>query len=223
MSGSIKKIASPIKKVAGDVGGILTSRIDTSPYEDLLSYYENYDTSLADNTLKNLGTAAQDVSSNLTDYVTSVLGSDTARQDAQNAVFNSYQSLLEPEYERQSADLNSKLLNQGLTIGSEAYQRAMNDLSQKQNLALNQAAYKAVTEGNNVFNQSFEQALENAKLNNDVRKNQLAEGYKYLENAPTGLSIRERMFDKQKALAEANTANEQAEMEALMSLMGLVI
>lgn len=223
MSGSIKKITNPIVSAVGNAGQILASRIDTSPYEELISYYQNYDTSLADNTMKNLGTAAQNISGNLTDYITSIDGSDAARNEAQNAVFSSYQSLLEPEHERQTADLNARLLNQGLTVGSEAYQRAMNDLNQKQNLALNQAAYKAVTEGNDAFNQSFSQALQNAQLNNTARKNQLAEAYGYMDKATTGLDIYEKMFAAQNGLSAVNSANEQKDVQALLSLMGMVV
>ena len=217
MSGSMKKIISPIT----EAGGLLATKVDTSPYEDMISYYANYDTSLSDNTLKNLGTTAQDLSANLTDYITSVNGSDVAREEAQNAVFNSYQSLLEPTHQTQMNDLNSKLLNQGLTIGSEAYQRAINDLTQQQNLAMNQAAYKAVTEGNNAFNQTFNQALENAKLNNEARENQLAESYKYIDHAPSSLDIREKMHGHQKAVSEINAMNEQAEIQALLALIGM--
>ncbi|MBO7244443.1 MAG: hypothetical protein J6V53_04090 [Alphaproteobacteria bacterium] len=223
MSGFIKKITNPIVSAVGNAGQILASRIDTSPYEELISYYQNYDTSLADNTMKNLGTAAQNISGNLTDYITSIDGSDAARNEAQNAVFSSYQSLLEPEHERQTADLNARLLNQGLTVGSEAYQRAMNDLNQKQNLALNQAAYKAVTEGNDAFNQSFSQALQNAQLNNTARKNQLAEAYGYMDKATTGLDIYEKMFAAQNGLSAVNSANEQKDVQALLSLMGMVV
>ena len=219
MSGSMKKIISPIT----EAGGLLATKVDTSPYEDMISYYANYDTSLSDNTLKNLGTEAQDLSANLTDYITSVNGSDAAREETQNAIFNSYQSLLEPTHQTKMNDLSSKLLNQGLTIGSEAYQRAINDLTQQQNLAMNQAAYKAVTEGNNAFNQTFNQALENAKLNNAVRNNQLAESYKYVGTAPSSLDIREKMHGHQKAVAEINTMNEQAEVQALLALMGMLV
>ena len=217
MSGSMKKIISPIT----EAGGLLAAKVDTSPYEDMISYYANYDTSLSDNTLKNLGTAAQDLSANLTDYITSVNGSDAAREEAQNAIFNSYQSLLEPTHQTQMNDLNSKLLNQGLTVGSEAYQRAINDLTQQQNLAMNQAAYKAVTEGNNAFNQTFNQALENAKLNNEARENQLTESYKYIDHAPTSLGIREKMYGYQESLSQANAMNEQAEIQALLALIGM--
>ena len=223
MSGSIKKIASPVMKVAGDVGSIMAGKQDTSVLENMLNYYQNYDTSLADNTLKNLGETAYDLSQNLTDYISSVNASDEARKEAQNAVWNSYQSLLQPEHETQTADLNTRLLNQGLTVGSEAYQRAMNDLIQKQNLALNQAAYKAVSEGNDVFNQSFGQALENAKLNNSVRKNELDEMYKYIDKSKTEYDIQQEIFKLQQDLAAANTANEQADVQALMGMMGMFI
>lgn len=222
MSGSIKKVTTPIINSIGGAGGFLSQKTDTSALEDLIKYYQNYDTSLADGTLQNMGSTALDLSTNLPDYISSVDTSDTARNDAQNAVWNAYQSLLTPQHETQTSDLNTRLLNQGLTVGSEAYQRAMNDLTQKQNLALNQAAYKAVSEGNDVYETLFDQSLEKAKLNNTVRKDQLKEIYDYTEKAKTDLDIQEKIFSAQQDLSKADTHNNQMDVNALLSLMSLI-
>ena len=223
MSSSLNKVVSPILGAASDFGKQLTSMQDTSAYENLINYYNNLDTSLEDDSMKNLGNAALNLSGNLTDYISSVDGSDAAREEAQNAVWNSYQSLLAPTHETETNDLQTRLLNQGLTVGSEAYERAMGDLQQKQNLALNQAAYQAVSAGNEAFNSSFQQALNNAKLNNQARKDSLDEIYKYTKESMSERDKQEKMFELTNELNKINAQNEAAGIQALLSLMGAVI
>lgn len=78
---------------------------------------------------------------------------------AQNAVYNQAASRLDPQWQNAQSDLDAKLANQGITQGSEAYQRAQDEFSRQKNDAYNQANYSAVQAGDNLQNQLFGQSL----------------------------------------------------------------
>ena len=223
MSSSINKIASPILDLSNTIGAGLISQTDTGALKDLINYYNSVDTSTADSILNNLRNESLSLSEGLTDYQSAIDGSDAARQEAQNAVYQSYLSLLEPQYKMQTDDLNTRLLNQGLSIDSQAYQRAMQGLQEKQNLSLNQAAYNAVTAGNNAFNSSFNQALQNANLSNNVRKMELDEIYKLLSNTLSEEEKQNKLYELQTNLNEINQQNEMQQLQTILALAGAFI
>lgn len=212
MSSSIKKVTSGLSSAlygSSGVGSALFPQQDTTALDNLLAYYSKMDTTTADNTLSNLEQEAYDLSHDLTDYISNVDGSDTARQETQQAVMNAYLSNLLPLHEQQTSDLNTRLLNQGLTIGSEAYQRAMNDLAKTQNQALNQATYQSVLRGNEAFDNSFDNALKNATLNNDVRTAELKEIYQLLANTLTKEELMNKIYQIQSGIDKVNYQNDQ--------------
>ena len=137
-----------MSKAIGSVFGA-GGQASTSMYgseNEILKYLNNYDTTNYDNTLKNLVSYAANASnqlSNMGDYNFSVDGSDAARQRAEQATYQSYLDKLQPQFANQTSDLQTSLANKGISIGSEAYSRAMSDLQDSQNSALNQAAYQA--------------------------------------------------------------------------------
>ncbi len=221
MSSSLKKVTSGISSTLygdGGLGSALFPQQDTTALDNLLAYYRGVDTSMADNTLKNLEQEAYDLSSDLTGYVSSVDGSDLAREETQNAVLNSYLSKLLPTHEQQTSDLNTRLLNQGLTVGSEAYQRAMNDLLETQNNAINQATYQSVLAGNEVFDDSFSNALKNAELSNDVREAQLKEIYQLLANTLTEEELMNKIYQLQSGIDKINYQNDQSIFNGVKSV-----
>lgn len=155
---------------------------------EVLKYLKNIDTSAADNTYNNLAQYGYDLSQTLgnrPDYIYSVDASDEARQRAENAVYNSYVDKLTPQFEQQTSDLQTRLANQGLAVGSEAYQRAMSDLQNSQNSALNQAAYASVTAGQNAFSNSLKDAISSAGFSNSARQLPINEIYSLMQNSPS--------------------------------------
>jgi hypothetical protein len=134
-------------------------KYDTSPYDNYKKYLESYDTSDVDTTLSNLTDWAANSSANnlgnMGDYTFNVEGSDEARQRTEEALYNSAVDKLTPQFERQQSNLASMLQNQGIPVGSEAYNRAMGDLEEKQNDALTQAAYQSILSGSDAFSQSL--------------------------------------------------------------------
>ena len=94
----------------------------------MYGYLKSIDTSTVDNTNSALAQMGYNLSQGLEnrpDYIYTVDGSDEARQRREDAVYNAYVEKLTPQFANQIADLETKLQNQGLSVGSEAYQRAI--------------------------------------------------------------------------------------------------
>ena len=207
MSSSLKKITSSIYGSGNSLAGSIFPQRETGAMDNLLNYYKSLDTSKADETLSNLENEALGLSGNLTDYISSVDGSDTARQQVVDATYQSYLDLLEPQHAQQTDDLSTRLLNQGLTVGSQAWERAMSDLQQEQNQALNQAAYQSVLAGNDAYNASFDNAYKNATLNNQVRSLELDEIYQLLKETMTEQELKEKMYSLASGIEKTNYQN----------------
>ncbi len=163
-----------------------------------LNYLQNYDTSNYDNSVKNMTSQAYDLSQQLgnrPDYVYTVDGSDAARQRMENATYQSAMQNIMPAYEQRRSDLNTRLQNQGLSVGSEAYQRAMNDLESSQNAAINQAAYQSISAGQDAFNNSLQNAVTSADFTNSARNYPIQEIISLLSLSPSGYQVQQDLFD----------------------------
>ena len=107
----------------------------------------------ASNTLKTTyGQQMQSVLGNL-------FGGSNADKQAADSVFKAFSDRYQPVFERQSNHLQDRLVNQGIPVGSEAYSRAMSDMSQTQNDALQQAAYQSVQAGQQARNNEIANKL----------------------------------------------------------------
>ena len=190
--------------------------MDTTPWNNYLSYLKSYDTSNVDNTLNNLTTWAEDASTNLGDtmgnYTFNVNASDAARQQAQDATYQAYVDRLTPQFERQTSDMQSRLANQGISVGSEAYQRAMGDLQDNQNEALNQAGYQSVLAGQQAYNQDLQNQIAAGQFGNQAQQAYIAQLLSALTGSASGYENQQNIFsvgssksnvDYQNALAKA--------------------
>lgn len=84
---------------------------------------------------------------------------DAARQQAIDAAYGQASSRLNPAWQQREDATRTRLLQQGLTEGSEAYQREMGNLGMQRNdaytSALNSAIGQGTAAGNALFNQSM--------------------------------------------------------------------
>lgn len=84
---------------------------------------------------------------------------DAARRQAIESAYNSSASRLDPQWAQREEATRSRLLNSGLQEGSEAYEKAMNDLSMGRNDAYQQALASAIAQGtaagSTVFNNNL--------------------------------------------------------------------
>lgn len=149
------------------------------------NYLSGVDTSDYDAVNENFQDLAKQMSEsgNLGDWNWSVDGSDEARQRAEAAAFQSYLDKTTPIYEQQTDDLQTRLINQGLTPGSEAYQRAMTDLQNNQNDATNLAAYNATLAGQNAFSQSLNDQINAGNFGNNAQTGYVNQIWNLLSNS----------------------------------------
>lgn len=200
---------------------------DTSAYTNYSNYLKGVDTSNVDTTLGNLTSYAKNASQNLGDmlgnYAFSVDGSDDARQRAEQATYNSYMEYLQPQFERQTADYSTMLQNKGLPVGSEAYERAMSDLQDRQNAAVNQAAYQSVLAGQQAYTQDLQNNIAAGNFGNSAQAAYMAQILGALGDAPTEYDIQGDVYAARanKAANEYN-ARQQTVANRLALVNGLL-
>lgn len=173
-------------------------KYDMTPFNDYQNYLKNYDTSNVDNTLGNLTGWANEASSNLSDrmgnYTFGVEAGDLARQQAQDATYQAYIDRLNPQFEKQTSDLQSRLVNQGISVGSEAYERAMTDLQNNQNDALNQAGYQSVLAGQQAYSQDLANQINAGAFGNQAQQAYINQLLSALQGSASGYENQQNLF-----------------------------
>lgn len=101
--------------------------------------------------------------------VNSATGND-ARRQVQDAVYNQYASRLDPQFKQQQTDLETSLINKGFDPTSDAYAKQMADFQRNKTDAYQTAQNNAVTQGEAAQQQAFQQAVQNAGINNQARQ-----------------------------------------------------
>ncbi|MBQ9034782.1 MAG: hypothetical protein IJ099_02320 [Alphaproteobacteria bacterium] len=209
-----------MSKSIGKVFG--TSSVSPYGYENsYTNYLSNYDTTNYDKTLNNLTSQALNMSQNLGDVLPqfqfTVNGSDAARQRAEQAVYQGYVDKLQPQFNQATADLQNSLVNQGLNVGNQAYQRAMNDLQDKQNSALQQAAYQSVIAGQDAFTQSLGDSIDAAKFSNSARQNYIDQILSLLKNSVSGYQNQQQLYSANAAVKNRTAAAKQQAYDNMVS------
>lgn len=84
---------------------------------------------------------------------------ESARQQAIDAAYGQATSRLDPAWKQREESSRTRLLQQGLTEGSEAYQQAMNQLGQQRNDAYGGAMSNAIAQGTAAGDSVFRNSL----------------------------------------------------------------
>lgn len=95
-----------------------------------------YDTNAS--TQQNLANVGNEQSSFLSEYLGEPWQADTSAIESH--LFDLGSNTLDPQFERQRDDLETRLSNQGIKLGSDAYDRALSEMSSSQNSAYNNLA-----------------------------------------------------------------------------------
>lgn len=116
-----------------------------------------------DNELKQ-NNAISALSQNLTDQIGSSINTPmsdqaTSNDAARNAYYSKATAFLDPQYNNMQNDLNATLANKGVVEGSEAYNRAQDELGRQRTLAYNTAANDAITQGQTAQQQALANAI----------------------------------------------------------------
>jgi hypothetical protein len=88
-----------------------------------------------------------------------VSSGDAARQQGIDAAYSQATSRLDPRFSRAKDSERTRLLNQGLAEGSEAFNNAMGQLGNQENDAYNQAMYSAIGQGREAGESIFRQDM----------------------------------------------------------------
>ncbi len=112
------------------------------------------------------------------DGMPSVYGSDTTASLEEDAL-NSYLNRLKPQWSRDEESLRTRLINQGIAQGSEAYRREMEAFNQNKNDALSQAVLASQQYGSNALQNSLTQRNQ-AIGEYDAQRNAAANAYSAL-------------------------------------------
>lgn len=233
MSKSIGKVAAVVSPATAAATSLLNAgkkatkvTYDNTPVNDYTAYLAGYDTSKTDNTLSNLQQYAYDQSQNLSnmgDWNFSVNASDEARRQAQDATYNSYMDYLQPQFERQTNDYATMLQNKGLPVGSEAYERAMSDLQDRQNAAMNQAAYQSVLAGQQAYTQDLQNNIAAGNYGNSAQSAYLAQILGALAESPSEYDIQGDIYAaRANKAANEYTAKQQTAANRLSLINSLL-
>lgn len=179
------------------------------------NYLDGLDTSTVDNTYKNVANNAYALSSQLPNYVYSADGSDEARQRMENAVYNQAADKLNKQFSLDAADLNTRLQNQGLAVGSNAYQNAFSTLQDSQYDALQNAAYNSIIQGQNAFSNSLNDMVTAGNFTNNARQLSLSEILQSLQNSISGYQVQKDKFDAWNAASDQITKQHQQTSDGL--------
>ena len=102
------------------------------------------------------------------------------QQNVQDALYKNSTQYLDPQFAQQDTALESKLANQGITQGSQAYNAAMLNQSNAKQQAYDSARNAATAQGVSAAQGMFGQNLSNAQLQNaasaqNLQQNQVAQ------------------------------------------------
>lgn len=220
-------MAKSIGKVLG-AGGANTSRYGAE--NEILNYLNSYDTGVTDNTYKNMANLGNQISSRLNNrpgYIYSVSGSQEDAQRAENATYRNAVNKINPQFAAMRRQLETKLQNQGLSVGSEAYQNAMNNLDQQQAGAYEQAAYDSISAGQNTYTNSLNNQIAAGNFQNSAQILPVNEILSLLQNSKSGYDVAMDKYDiasqSDKRISDNRQYNNQAQTKAGWNALGSIV
>lgn len=104
------------------------------------------------------------------------LGSEASRQKVQDALYARSTSMLDPQIHQQNSDLESRLAAQGITAGSAAYQREMDNQSRQSTDQYARARQDAILAGGAEDSRVGNLTLAQTGFNNDNRDTAFTQG-----------------------------------------------
>lgn len=134
MAGQAQQLTNQSSQVAGNAGGLANSQIDR--LKNLYGQEFNYDK------LGAMPTA-----------------SDATRKAVEDAYYKSATSRLDPQFQQQEAEMRSRLANQGLTEGSEAYNRELQQFNMGRTDAYGAATNSAIMNSTSEMAKQFQMEM----------------------------------------------------------------
>jgi hypothetical protein len=168
---------------------------------------------------QNLATAAKNQSGNVVNTMSQAWNPDTSA--IEKRIFDLGSNTLNPQFDRQRGDLETRLSNQGIKLGSAAYDRALNEQGNTQNQAYNQLALQGRGQAMNEL-----QAIRNQPLNelSALLSGSQVSMPNYTPNTPSAIPTTDNaaLINANYGQQMQNWQTEQAQSQALWGgLMGL--
>ncbi len=149
-------------------------------------------------------------------------------QQAQNAAYQAQTGLLAPHEQQAQSQLQSQLAAQGIEQGTPAYNQAVNNLQQSQDLIRQQAAASAVGQGNQqqqaLFGENvagsqaqFEQALQSGQFGNEAQSLAFGQG---TTNAQLANSVNQQQYNQNLGAAQFNNQAQAQQFGQGMDMAG---
>lgn len=132
------------------------------------------------------------------------------RQRAEDAIYGSATSRLDPQWAQRSADKKAELANAGITSGSAAYTKAMDDFNRQRTDAYNQAQMSAVTGGGAEAQRNF--SMDQGAAAQQLAAQQAAFGQS-LQTGQFGLGAEQQAFGQNLAAGNQNFNQQLAQSQ----------
>jgi len=220
-------MAKSIGKFLG-AGGAGTSRYGSE--NDIVNYLNKYDTTQVDSANQNMSAMANRLSAQLSSrpgYVYSISASPDEAKRVENATYQNVVNMITPQFDSQRRQLETRLQNQGLSVNSEAYQNAMNNLNQQQANAYGQAAYNSIQAGQNAYSTSLNNQIAAGNFQNSAQMLPINEILNLLQNSKSGYDVAMDKYDitsqADKRTSENRTYNNQSQNSLGLQTVGNIV
>ena len=118
--------------------------------------------------------------------------------------------------------MQTRLVNQGIPVGSEAYNRAMSELQDSINSAYNQAAYQSVLSGQDMYSQSLADSIKAAEFNNGARQSYIDQRKSLLDGSVSGYDNALNLYNVQSGVQARRDASQQSGWNNMLNLLGSI-
>jgi hypothetical protein len=145
----------------------------------------------------------------------------TGRDQMSDAVYQQQEHYLDPQFQQAQSDLESKLANQGIMEGSDAYNREMNNFNLQKQAAYGDARDRAIQQGGQEQTRMDNLGLQ---IRNQAINERLAERNAPLQDLNTlngiNTATTKNLFDASNGLFNANLGNLNASNAANQGMWG---
>lgn len=163
------------------VGKILGTGFDSSNLPGMAGGVGTYNVnSRADQIQTDIAAPSRGVQYDIGNPTTGIQGAVDSRFDqsgdqVQEALYRQQTRMLDPQYQQQASDLESRLANQGIMPGSEAYNREMGNFTRQRDSAYADARDRAILAGGNEQSRLFNLGLSSADLANRANEQEFGQ------------------------------------------------
>lgn len=154
----------------------------------------------------NAGDITRSFQNNANQIQTNVQDPNLLAQDTTNALYKANTQFLDPQFEQSQSNLENRLANQGITQGSEAYNRAMQQFGNQKQQAYESARNQAISGGINAAQGLFGMNLQGGQFANQALGQQFNQNQtmQQAQNAAQAQQFQQNM-------AQADFANQAAQ------------